>query len=110
LTVAYCPTALVDHVPGGGEEFSMSEFRIGTLTYSHRATDGRVVTCTVPVDWPPALLLGDESFRFEAEGYRAGDRRPAALYGSDAGSWLWYCDGEAFDADGPGAVANNEIH
>ncbi len=32
----------------------MTEFRIGTLTYPHRTSDGRVVTCTVLVDWPPA--------------------------------------------------------
>lgn len=66
----------------------MSEFRIGTLIFPHRATDGRVVTCTVPVDRPPAVLLGDELFWFETEGYRVGDRRPAALNGSDAGVWL----------------------
>jgi hypothetical protein len=79
----------------------MGEFKIGILTYRHRTTDGRLVTCTVPVDWPPALVVDDEWFRFEAEGYRVGDRRPAALYGSDAGSWLWYCDGKAFHAAQP---------
>lgn len=72
----------------------MSEFRIGTLAYQHRTTGGRIVTCTVPVNWPPALLVGGKAFRFEVVGYRASDRRPAALYRSDEGSWLWYCDGE----------------
>ena len=38
----------------------MSEFRIETPTYQHRTTGGWVVTCTVPVDWPPALHVGDE--------------------------------------------------
>jgi hypothetical protein len=88
----------------------MSEFRVGTLTYQHRTTDGRAVACTVPVDWPPTLLVGDEPFRFEIGGYRVSDRRPAALYGSDAGSWLWYCDGEAFSADALDEVANNSIN
>jgi len=88
----------------------MSDFRIGPPTYQHRRTDGRVVCCTVPVAWPPALLAGDEWFRFKAEGHRLADRTPAALYGSDAGSWLWYCDGEAVDAARPGAVAINETN
>lgn len=80
----------------------MTEFRTGTLTYPLRRPDGRVVACTVPVNWPPALLAGDETFYFEAEGYRIVDREPAALYGSDAGSWLWYCRGEGFDVPCPG--------
>jgi hypothetical protein len=88
----------------------MTEFRTGTPTYPLRRPDGRVVACTVPVDWPPALLAGDETFFLEAEGYRVADRRPAALYGSDAGSWLWYCGGEAVEADRPGAVAMNKIN
>jgi hypothetical protein len=85
----------------------MSEFRIGTPTYQHRTQNGRVVSCTVPVDWPPALLVGGETFRFEIDGSRVADRRPAALYGSDAGAWLWYCDGEVVGADALDEVANN---
>jgi hypothetical protein len=88
----------------------MTEFRTGTLTYPLRLPDGRATACTVPVDWPPALLVGDETFFIEAEGYRVADRRPAALYGSDAGSWLWYCEGEAFEADRSGTVAKNETN
>jgi len=84
----------------------MNDFRIGTLTYHHRTTDGRVVGCTVPVDWPSALQVGDETFLFEAQGFRIDDRSPAALYGSDVGSWLWFCEGEAFEA-GRLAVAKN---
>lgn len=85
----------------------MTGFRTGTPTYLLRRSDGRAVACTVPVDWPSALLVRDETFFLEAEGYRVTDRRPAALYGSDAGSWLWYCGGEAFEVDRPGAVAKN---
>jgi hypothetical protein len=77
------------------------DFMIGTPTYEHRASGGRVVRCTVPVEWPPALAVGDELFRFEVEGCRVRDRRPAALYGSDSGAWIWYCDGEAFEGDEP---------
>jgi hypothetical protein len=85
----------------------MSEFKIGMMTYQHRFADGRVICCTVPVDWPPALLIDDEEFRFEADGYRVQDRRPASLYVSDARSSLWYCEGEAFEAALPDPVAKN---
>lgn len=79
----------------------MTEFKTGPLTYHHRTADGRVMACSVPMDWPPALLVGDETFRLVREGYRVGDRRPAALYMSDAGTWLWYCDGTVFEAGHP---------
>ncbi|QEG27069.1 hypothetical protein GobsT_18220 [Gemmata obscuriglobus] len=36
----------------------MSEFKLGTLTNQPHKTEGRSVTCTVPVDRPPALIVG----------------------------------------------------
>lgn len=50
----------------------MTEYRIGPLTYPVRTADGRVVTCTVPADWPPALLVTDEWFWLAAEGHGSG--------------------------------------
>jgi hypothetical protein len=88
----------------------MTQFCTGIPTHPLRRPDGRIVSCTVPVEWPQALLADDEWFQFEAEGYRVGDRRPAALCGSDSGSWLWYCSGEAFEADRPSSVAKNQIN
>jgi hypothetical protein len=48
------------------------------------------------VDWPRSLRVNGETFRYQREGYRVGDKAPAARYASTADSKLWYCEGLAY--------------
>jgi hypothetical protein len=79
----------------------VSTFLIGEPTYPLRRGDGRVVRCTIPVDWPASVRAGDERFFFEAAGCRADDGAPAGRYASAAGDRLWYCGGQVILVDPP---------
>lgn len=67
--------------------------------HTTKRADGTVVGVTVPVDFPATLESGGLLYRFERQGYRVADGRPAGYYRADEGSELWLCDGQGYVAE-----------
>ena len=77
------------------------DFRLGVFTRPLRRADGSVFRCTVPVDFPPAIIVdGDHWHELVGQGYRVADGKPAGLYQSvvDPREHVWFCDGKGYRA------------